>query len=285
MSALVPLLVRTFGRTGSTLLMQILGTNPAVFFERQYPFEHRYLSYAYQMSKLVMLPANANKNWNNNNIFQGTESFVGQLPYPTTTDLERDTLSRDLFVSIWESFSRNMKSVNGVNDSNNCFYAEKSPHVVSDLATELLGARNIYLLRDPRDELVSIKSFNKKRGFNSFGWLEEDTDKSYAIRMCKRRKRFMQDFVSSSDEYTRLNIRYEDLINDGKTEVARLSEWLGLELNFKAANADKEIRNRHMTSRNYSESVGRWKSELDAEVQELFIDQLGDELDQLGYAA
>lgn len=285
MSGVVPLLVRTFGRTGSTLLMQILATSSKVMFEREYPFEHRYLSYAYRMSRVVTLPPTANNDWNNNDIFQGRAPYVGHLPYQNTSDLDRGSLSQDLFVSIWDSFSRNMRTVNGFDQETKCYYAEKSPHLVSDLATDLLGARNIYLLRDPRDEFVSIKSFNQKRGFNAFGWSDDDSDMSYAARMCTRRKQFMQNFLDSDSKEERLNVKYEDLITDGFREVKRISEWLGLELDYKSATRNKDIRSKHMTSKNYRSSVGRWKSELDKDVQELFASALGDELDQLGYSA
>jgi len=282
--SLVPLLVRTFGRTGSTLLMQILGTNERVVFEREYPFEHRYLAYTYQLASVVRLAPDANPDWNNDIVFRGGEPFVAQLPYGSMNMLNKNMLADDLFVSIWEQFSKNMRHCSGIADQSPAYYAEKAPHKVADLAAEVLAGRAIYLLRDPRDQMVSIKSFNQKRGFNSFGWNENDTDITYARKLCQRHKQFMQNILASEDSDVRINVRYEDLIQNGETEVQRISNWLGVQLDYQSAIGNSEIRDVHMTSTDYSASVGRWRSELTDDVKEIFHQGIGSELSELGYS-
>src|SRR5438045_1003360 len=42
---LTPILVAGSGRSGTTMLMALLGTDPRVAFDRVYPFENRYLTY------------------------------------------------------------------------------------------------------------------------------------------------------------------------------------------------------------------------------------------------
>jgi len=81
----------------------------------------------------------------------------------------------------------------------------------------------LFLLRDPRDEMVSIMSFNHKRGYKSFGWLETDTDVSYAQKICRNRQKFMQLMIDFEANKRRLFVRYEDLIKNGDEEVERLS--------------------------------------------------------------
>ncbi len=283
MTLLTPLLVRTFGRTGSTLLMQILATSDRVRFEREYPFEHRYLSYAYNLARLVRAPVEDRAAWNNDVLFRNQSPLVGGLPYGKIKSFDVEWLSRELFVSTWEQFSRAMRRSAGLADDVPAWYAEKAPHQVADLANELLGGRNVFLLRDPRDEMVSIKSFNAKRGFASFGWVESDTDDSYARKLCKNRRNFMHRLMELTTDERRIAVRYEDLIRDGEAQTRRLAEWLGTELDYRAATQDRGIQKVHMTSKNPAGSVERWRDELDPSVQRIFADELGDELSALGY--
>jgi len=267
-SILTPIMVRTFGRTGSTLLMQILGTSDQILFEREYPFEHRYLSYVFNLARTIKEPPKTSDAWNNDTLFQCRSDLIGSLPYGKTGLVDKKRLFETCFVSLWENFSLSMKAQSSAEYGNQYFYAEKVPSEV----------------RDPRDEMVSIMSFNQKRGFRSFGWAENDTEVSYARKMCKNRRFFMQHMFKANDSYRRINIRYEDLINKGQEEVERLSEWAGVELSFEKAMNNSEIRDRHMTSRDSASSVERWRGELSLEAQDIFTSELGEELTNLGYA-
>jgi len=283
-SALTPIMVRTFGRTGSTLLMQILGTSDQILFEKEYPFEHRYLTYVYNMARMVGDPPKPNDDWNNDTLFQSRSKSIGSLPYGVTNLLDKEKLASYTFVSLWEQFSRSMLEVAGAKFGEQYFYAEKVPGECADWANEYLKARNIFLLRDPRDEMVSIMSFNQKRGFRSFGWTETDTDVTYAQKMCSNRRFFMQHMYNAKDSKRRINVRYEDLISKGQEEVERLSDWAGVQMSFEAAMSNSEIQSRHMTSKDSASSVERWRSELSEEVQKIFSHELGEELNNLGYA-
>ena len=283
MSHLTPLLVRTFGRTGSTLLMQVFGTGANVCFERQYPFEQRYLTYVHELSRVIGLPEKSNEQWNNDMLFSGRSDVVGSLPYHDVKALDRALLSDLSYVALWEQFSEAMRHERGMESGEPGFYAEKVPHHVVDRANEHLKARNVFLLRDPRDELVSIKSFNAKRGFNGFGWCPEDTDLSYARKMCGNRRVFLRNLVGFDTNPRRIAVRYEDLIRKGPEEVERLSDWLGIRLSHAEATGDRAIKKQHMTSKDPASSVERWRTELDDEVQALFAEEIGDELSTLGY--
>lgn len=284
MSNLIPIMVRTFGRTGSTLLMQILGTSDQILFEREYPFEHRYLTYAYNMARMIREEAKPGDEWNNDTLFQCRTKHVGCLPYGNTDLVDKDSLSAYVFAGLWEQFSKSMMEKQQCSYGKDYFYAEKVPAEVADMSNDHLGGRNIFLLRDPRDEMVSIMSFNQKRGFHSFGWTDNDTDITYAEKMCKNRRYFMQHMFKAIDSRRRINVRYEDLINNGPEEVERLSEWAGVSMCFETAMGNNDIRDRHMTSKDSASSVERWRKELSEEVQSIFSRELGEELSNLGYA-
>jgi len=282
---LVPLNVRTFGRTGSTLLMQILATDARVCFERVYPFEARLLTYAHNLARMVRTPVDDPTAWNNDLLFQGRSPMVGGLPYgPLDSIDDTDRLSDELFVATWEQFSRAMRRRAQLADGVDAWYAEKAPHQVADVANRLLGARNVFLLRDPRDEMVSIKSFNAKRGFNGFGWQDDDDDASYANRLCRNRRAFMRKLQTLQTDERRIAVRYEDLVHQGAAQTARLAEWLGADLDYRSATGDVEIQRQHMTASNASASVERWRDELDENVRRIFVRELGEELSGLGYA-
>ena len=283
MSTLVPVMIRTFGRTGSTLLMQILGTSDRVCFEKVYPFEQRYLTYVHNMARMVSLTAKSDAVWNNDTMFMGKSQRIGPLPYSKIDSLNKEKLSQSCFKALWKEFSISMREQQQVPSTGRAYYAEKVPHYVAQAANEHLQGMNIFLLRDPRDEMVSIKRFNEKRGFNSFGWQEEDSDLSYATKMCKTHHQFLKNLVSFKSDKRRTYVRYEDLVRNGESEVARLSEWLGTEMSISKAQSDKAVRKKHMTSSSANSSVERWKSELSDEVLNVFSRELGTELDSLGY--
>ena len=54
LDSLNPLLILDLGgRSGSTLLMQLLGTSPQIAFDRVYPSEVRYLTYLLRWAKML----------------------------------------------------------------------------------------------------------------------------------------------------------------------------------------------------------------------------------------
>ena len=54
MSTLTPILVAGYGRSGTTALMALLGSDPRVAFDRRHPYENRYLTY---QTKFALLSA------------------------------------------------------------------------------------------------------------------------------------------------------------------------------------------------------------------------------------
>ena len=94
----------------------------------------------------------------------------------------------------------------------------------------------------------------------------------------------MQMMINFEGNHRRMYVRYEYLIRQGAHEVERLSEWIGLPLSLKTIEKEKKILAVHMTSKDPSGSVERWRGELSPEVLDIFKSNLGDELNELGYA-
>jgi len=142
--------------------MQILGSNQHVCFERLYPFEHRYLTYVYNMARIISLPAKVDEPWDNDLLFQGKQRMVGCLPYGSIQIVDREKLSDRSFVALWNEFSAEMRNSSKLKPGTAGFYAEKVPTYVAERANDLLKARNIFLLREVFIPLVGLKTIQTK---------------------------------------------------------------------------------------------------------------------------
>ena len=78
-----------------------------------------------------------------------------------------------------------------------------------------------------------------------------------------------------------LVIRYEDMVADRSATARRASEWLAVELDADAVEADRNKFRHHMTTTTASESVGRWKSDLSPEESATVTDALRPAMEQL----
>ncbi|QRZ21195.1 hypothetical protein H9L11_08070 [Vibrio sp. sp1] len=282
---LTPIMLRSFGRSGSTLLMQVLGTNDNVIFDRDYPCETRHLTYLYRLASLPSQAFNNDKNWNQDSLFDKNLDRLGSIPFSNTDIIRRDNLKEGYLKHLWAAFSREalLNSNDSVDPSKPCYYAEK---VVQDICNDVnsnMAAKNLFLIRDPRDEFLSIKSFNKKRNFNGFGWNENDTDESFALKLCQMRKQFLIHLNAVQKDDRRIVVKYEDFLSSPIEGTSELSEWLNLELDYsKISNPSEQFKD-HITSNNVNDSLFRWKKELPKEILNIFKDNIGKELELLNY--
>src|SRR3954471_11560562 len=53
---LTPILLSGGGRTGSTTIMSLLGSDPTVAFDRHFPYENKYLTYFAKFGLLLQRP-------------------------------------------------------------------------------------------------------------------------------------------------------------------------------------------------------------------------------------
>ena len=93
---MVPILLRSFGRSGSTLVMQLLGTSPNIIFDREYPYEKRHLTYLYRLALLPGKEVNNDGLWNTESLIHKGVDRVGPLPFNTSI-INRGKLGADLF--------------------------------------------------------------------------------------------------------------------------------------------------------------------------------------------
>ena len=147
-----------------------------------------------------------------------------------------------------------------------------------------LDGPTVYLLRDPRDVLMSIWSFNRKRGTNYFSVIEGETNEAFALRFAEERKLRLRMILelAAHDEHACV-VRYEDMATDLVGVAAKLSDRLGVQLDAKQVLSQQNEFSHHMSSAGPEASMQRWRREMAPDVQKIFTDVLGNELQALGY--
>jgi len=291
---LKPLLLMFPARSGSTLLMQLLGTSPQIVFERSSPFETRYLSFYLRWAWQLADAGKRQGQWT-------TETLLAEEPTPGNSispppfampegfAIDGPTpLWHTVFHNAWREFSRRARQREACapgRDPTSIYFAEKSRRPFS-AALQQLGVQHeiIYLLRDPRDILQSILSFNKKRGTASFSVQEDESDEAFAERFLVDRHRRLRVLLElAPDDPTSTIVRYEDMITDLPAVAARLSKRFGVELDAQEVLANQKEFAHHMSSKGPKASIGRWRREMDEATKQRFRDRLGRELEALGY--
>lgn len=288
-SPLVPIIVCSTGRSGTTLMMQLLGTSDRVVFERTYPFEHRYLVYVARLARMLDMPAV--DSWTADQIVKGSE-MMGPPPWRQRELLaagsDRGSFGQACFQALWLEFSRqaianSLPATADDRPSGSWYYAEKVPR---NIAEDLLGSipgKRIHLVRDPRDVYLSLMAFDEKRGFFGFGRKKGEGEQEFLDRYIERVKGNLTTLGRISDTDDQKFMRYEELAGDLAGESRRIEEWLGVRLDPQRVLDDQKQYRHHMTSDSPEESIGRWKREMPEDVKSAFRKRMGDQLTALGY--
>lgn len=275
------------GRTGSTLLMQLLATGDDVVIDRAYPFENAYLPCFIDMARRVGAEYRPARDGTVHTLVEqfasGVQTRGGALPFEPRS-IDRADLQRRVLGKLWEAFSESAQRQRG--DAPAHYYAEKlQPGVDPSVAIDAgIPIRLIDVVRDPRDVVVSIRAFNRKRGFASFGRLPEQTEQEYLEYLI----RYQQSTLSNIDRPVRgvepILVRYEEMVEDLSGVSARLGNELGTSFDALAVAAARSEYRAHMTSDGKADSVGRWHRDLNGDEVALIERGLGSDMVRLGYA-
>jgi hypothetical protein len=167
------------------------------------------------------------------------------------------------------------------------FFAEKLRNdIVSDLVWELYpDAREVVLVRDPRDVLCSVLAANVKRGrqpppADPLRWIgDEFQGRIGAVAESWVRRRDRAHLV-----------RYEDLMREPAQTLSGLFEYIGVDAGAetvgRVAAAREEARpgmSEHRTTPDPEASIGRYARDLDPALLEECERRLGESIAILGY--
>jgi hypothetical protein len=276
--ALTPVLLQLIsGRSGSTVLMQLLATSDAIAFDRMYPFENRYLLYLLHLFGPLGEEYDPDRHISQSELLRRPEGRYGPLPFAAA--LDRGELQRRLFAAAWAELSAVVRE----GQPRARYFAEKMVGDFSLLYRVDLAPRLVHLVRDPRDIFTSIRAFDDKRGFYGFGRTEGQSEDEFLDAWMARVKQRHADLARQGNGPDVMRVRYEELVCDLPGTARALGAWLGVELAAAAVDADRESYRHHMTADDPKASIGRWRDELPRSIRKRIERGLREEMSALGY--
>lgn len=252
-------------RSGTTYLSQLLHTSDAVLGDDQYPYELRF-----------------------------AEQFAGDClhdmqpwAYAAPADRTADTTGPNFATACAILGADNAAAdpeVQALLSANQAYYLDKiarlyrlaapRPHgvVISEkigLGIELdllaaLGApvKPLFLIRDPRDAMLSMRRFNEKRGIYEF---HEPRTKHFNEVVFQTALDLLN-FTRAFDRWPgdKLLVRYDELIAEPQRVLRAMLDFLGIKSKRTtvAKSAVAAIPDIHLTSTSAAESIGAWQHVL-----------------------
>jgi hypothetical protein len=296
--ALSPLSVTTLGRTGSTALVRMLGSHPAIVAYRPFEYEPRVASYWLGVLRSLADPASHRRQLAPAGPIDGAWWLGTDPPYPRRVkDPELGHWIGGESVSALAAFCQSR--IDGLygevarlqQREGAVLFAEKQrPDFVPELLGELYpSAREVILARDFRDMVASMFAFNTKRGFQGFRRQASSTDAEFIQERVGNSVAALARALRERAERAHL-VRYEDLVLRPEETAQALLAYLGLDsspeiVSEMTASVTRrgDMSDGHRTVSDPAESIGRWRTDLSAELQEAAEAALGDALREFGY--
>ena len=289
-----PLLVISLGRTGTTWAMRLLSQHPDVITHQEYPYETRAAQYWVHMARVLSEPANPGQSATST--FFVNPFWVGSPPFAEpwsslfdwTSGREHIGLLASHCLRTIDSFYAYVAAIQGKTSATR--YVEKA--VLSNPTLELFSelyehTKVIFLVRDPRDVISSVLSFNAKRGTVEFGRSSVSTDEEYVDVIRKQTELLANAWHQSQGSVL---LRYEDLVLQPEATLSNVFRGLGLDARdatvaktlAQASEQDAKLQF-HQTSASPAASIGRWRRDLAPTVKDECARLLPGVLREFGY--
>jgi Sulfotransferase family len=293
-----PLIVTTLGRTGSMLLLRLLEAHPHVFVIRPHRYEQRVAGYWVEVLLALTDPSS----------YMRQLAPAGSLDQPLWWlghDGPLPGLDPENALQSWlggEAVAQLARTCRGRIDAlyahaaasagaNPRFFAEKHTIRSAALTAELYPqAREVFLVRDFRDMVTSILAFNRKRGVRGFGEGAADSPIDYVNRLRSWADGLVRTFARRGA--TAHVLRYEDLVLERRSALRALLEYLEVDAGdvtisrmLEASSGEMPELAEHRTSSAPGASIGRWRTELDDDLQEACARSFDAALQTFGYEA
>lgn len=283
-----PLLVTSLGRMGTTWMMRLLSEHPAIAVLRIHPYETRPGKYWMQLLAKAI--------WKDEPLWNDPLSRFSDAAGDQKTAQDQRWFRTRFVERIAASCQRSIEECYrevAVARNQPCplYFAEKHiPDEVPGIIWELYPkTREIFIVRDLRDMLCSIRAFNAKHGISGFNRDQVNSDEQYIYRLGEEAARLLRAWQDRRNQ-TCL-VRYEDLISQPAETLQRVLTYLEIEASprvvtgiLERALANTAEMESHKTAGSARDSIARWQSELD-EKSKLVCDQVfGRALTNFGYA-
>lgn len=293
-----PLVLTTLGRTGSTAVVRMLAAHPEVVAYRPFEFEPRVATYWIGVFRALSDPASYRRQLAPTGTVDGDWWLGARPPLPRP--------ARDPALEPWLDATAVAELAGLAQQRIDGLYgqvaaAQSRPHAswfvekyradeVAELVLELYpAAREVMLVRDFRDMVASMFSYNEKRGRSGFRRDEASSDSDYVVTQVAPQVAAIADAWRRRAEQCHL-LRYEDLVLHPEDTVRALVAHLGLGASDAAlepmvaslAGRDSGSEG-HRTVTDAAESIGRWRRDLSREVIDACEAALGPSLEAFGY--
>jgi Sulfotransferase family len=294
-----PLLVTSMGRTGTTWTMRLLAEHPAIVAYRVYPYEMKAGRYWMHLLSALMEPATQAQSQTQFAKLDMIRWWVAEHPFPQASQGCDSRLQEwigrrfvDQVAAVCqrtiEDCYREVAITQG--QAAPAYFAEKHlPDEVPGIIWELYPkAREIFLVRDFRDMLCSVRAFNAKRRNLGFGRHLAASEREYIFNVGREAQRLLNSWKNRSARACL--VRYEDLVLRPMETLVTVLKYLGLEsttsriheMVTKASLVTPELRE-HRTTVDTRTSVGRWRTDLDSPSQLLCEEVFGSLMKEFGY--
>jgi len=267
---MIPIFLVADGRSGTTFLMRLLASHPEIVAYEKYPLEFRPALFSLYPDYPVMRDM-LGAEWR----FEGNR----ELFYDPVK--AHGVLTAENVAKIYAAIAREAHKQPS-------HFAEKCPIGLDfGLIIERYSKfRCLLLVRDPRDVILSVRAFNRKRG--TFALREKE---GYSVEdlMVEYRRGYVHIMSKMSSIKDAHLVRYEDIASNTGPILTRLFDWLGVDASDKTLRectlraASMENGN-HRTSASLEASVERWRNEMPADWHELFAKHFGSILPYFGYS-
>lgn len=294
-----PLMLTTLGRAGTTWAMRLLSEHPRIVIHRSHPYELRAARHWLHGFKVMTAPRNPYRSAQADT-FQNDPNWAGHNPFYPLPLGTADGAGEWFGKTYVEDYAANAQRwidecyeqiARGQGTADPIYFGEKHrPDSVPWLVWELYPqAREIFLVRDFRDVISSMLSFNARAGRPVFGPKRGVSDEEFVRHILEGPiRRVTTSWEKRQDRA--LLIRYEDLITEPEATLSGVLTYLELDASeqtvvrmLRRASAENADMQRHKTSAAVADSLGRWQTSLTPSVQSVCQDVLGDVLRQFDY--
>ena len=279
-----PLIVTTIGRSGSTLLMRLLGEHPEIVVEPTFPYEFAPAQY---WSRALIALSDRTEGEIRPTALPSASTFHRLGDRAAREHVERSArLCRDQIRASYEDVRERAGKQAAT------LFAEKQTAgpeqwVLRDLFPT---SKEVFLVRDFRDVVSSIVAFDSKRGYSGFGRRPGEPVAEYLLRLGSSADQLVDAWQQRRS--SALLVRYEDLLRDPASVLRTLFQYAEVDSRSDVVDRvaatvtarDARVQ-AHATTEEASQSIGRFARDLAPELAELCRYRYSLFLDEFGYDA